>query len=148
VKALLDGVPEADREWRELAGQLVDFHRREANPEWWAMFNRQDMTEEELIDDAECIGGLEPDPDRPEFAVKRSVVESFRFPAQDFKMNVGDDVLIAHTLAPAGEIVHLDEEKFEISLKRGKKRAPLPNRFSLIPEGPLGDKVLRSAIAR
>ena len=57
-------------------------------------------------------------------------------------------MLIADTLAPAGEIVHLDEEKFEISLKRGKKRAPLPNRFSLIPEGPLGDKVLRSAIAR
>jgi hypothetical protein len=69
VKALLDGVPQADRKWRELAGQLIDFHRREAKPDWWAMFNRQDMTEEELIDDAECIGGLEPDPDRPQFAV-------------------------------------------------------------------------------
>jgi hypothetical protein len=26
VKALLDGVPEANREWRELAGHLIDFH--------------------------------------------------------------------------------------------------------------------------
>src|SRR5207245_8051515 len=117
VKALLDGVPEADREWRELAGQLIDFHRREAKHDWWAMFNRQDMTEEEIIDDAECIGGLEPDPDRPQFAVKQSVVYSFRFPAQDFKMSVGDDVLIADTLAPAGEIVHLDENTFAISLR-------------------------------
>jgi predicted RecB family nuclease len=148
VARLLDGVTETDREWRELAGQLVDFHKREAKPEWWATFNRQDMTEEELIDDAECIGGLEPDPDRPPFPEKRSIVYSFRFPAQDFKMRLDGDVLIADTLAPAGEIVHLDEDKFEISLKRGKNREPLPHRFSLIPKGPLGDNVLRAAIAR
>jgi hypothetical protein len=78
----------------------------------------------------------------------RSVVDSFRFPGQDFKMSVGDDVLIADTLAPAGEIVHLDENTFTISLKRGKNREPLPNRFSLIPRGPIGDDVLRSAICR
>ena len=148
VARLMDGVTETDREWRELAGQLVDFHKREAKPEWWAMFNRQDMTEEELIDDAECIGGLEPDPARPPFPEKKSIVYSFRFPAQDFKMRLGGDVLIADTLAPAGEIVHLHEGKFEISLKRGKNREPLPHRFSLIPKGPLGDKVLRAAIAR
>ncbi len=148
VARLMDGVTEADRGWRELGGQLVDFHKREAKPEWWAMFNRQDMTEEELIDDAECIGGLEPNPDRPPFPEQRSTVHSFHFPAQDFKMRLGGEVLIADTLAPAGKIVRLDEEKFEISLKRGKNREPLPHRFSLIPKGPLGDKVLRAAIAR
>jgi hypothetical protein len=139
---------DAYREWRELAGQLVYFHKREAKPEWWAMFNRQDMTEEELIDDAECIGGLEPDPDRPPFPEKRSIVYSFRFPAQDFKMRPEGDVLIAETLAPAGEIFRLDEDAFEISLKRGKNRKPLPHRFSLIPRGSLDDKVLRGAITR
>jgi uncharacterized protein len=112
------------------------------------MFNRQDMTEEELIDDAECIGGLEPDPHRQPFPEKRSIVYSFRFPAQDFKMSLGGDVLIADTRAPAGKIVRLDEDTFEISLKRGRNREPLANRFSLIPKGPLGDKVLRAAIAR
>jgi hypothetical protein len=73
-----------------------------------------------------------------------------------------DDVLIAETLAPAGKIVYsfrfpaqdfkmslgIDEDKFEIALRRGKNREPLPRRFSLIPKGPLGDKVLRAAIAR
>jgi uncharacterized protein len=63
-------------------------------------------------------------------------------------MGLGDDVLISDTLAPAGEILHLDDDKFKISLKRGKTRGPLPDRFSLIPKGPLGDKVLREAIAR
>jgi uncharacterized protein len=31
VKALVDGAAEPDREWRELAGKLLDFHKREAN---------------------------------------------------------------------------------------------------------------------
>jgi uncharacterized protein len=79
VRALIEGVPEPEIAWRELAGQLVDFHKREAKPEWWAMFNRQDMTEEELIDDAECIGRLQPDPDCAPYPEKRSVVYSFRF---------------------------------------------------------------------
>jgi AAA domain-containing protein len=144
----VEGVPETDCEWHELAGQLVDFHKREAKPEWWAMFNRQDMTEEELINDAECIGGLSADSDRLPLPEKQSIIYSFRFPAQDFKMRLGDDVLFADTPAPAGEIVHLDEDTFKISLKRGKKRDPLPDRFSLIPKGPLDDKVLRGAITR
>jgi uncharacterized protein len=63
-------------------------------------------------------------------------------------MRLGDDVLVADTLAPAGEVVHLNEDTFKISLKRGKNREPLPDRFSLIPKGPLGDEVLRGAIAR
>jgi len=148
VARLMEGVTEADREWREFAGHLVDFHKREAKPDWWAMFNRQDMAEEELIDDADCIGGLRADPDRPPSPEQRSIVHSFRFPAQDFKMSLGDRPLIADTLAPAGKIVHLDEDRFEISLRRGRNREPLPHRFSLIPKGPLGDKVLRLAIAR
>jgi uncharacterized protein len=144
----LDDVPESEIAWRELAGQLVDFRKREAKPEWWAMFNRQDMAEEELIDDAECIGGLEADPDRPRFSEKRPIVYSYRFPAQDFKTTVGGEVLIADTLAPAGEVFALDEDTFKISLKRGKNREPLPCRFSLIPKGPLDDKVLRAGITR
>jgi predicted RecB family nuclease len=148
VRALVESAPPSDAAWRELVGQLVDFHRREAKPEWWAVFNRQDMIEEELVDDADCIGGLEPDPTRHPYVVKRSVVYSFRFPPQDFKMRLGDDPVIADTLAAAGEIVRLDEDAFEVSLKRGKNQNPLPSRFSLIPQGPLGDNVLRAAIAR
>src|SRR5438132_7634729 len=148
VARLLNCVTETDREWRELAAQLVDFHKREAKPEWWAMFNRQDMTEEELIDDAECIGGLELDPERPPLTEKRSIVYSFRFPAQDFKMRLEDRPRLADTLEPAGEVVRLDEDTFEISIKRGKNRNQLPPRFSLIPSGPIGDDALRAAIAR
>jgi DNA polymerase III delta prime subunit len=148
VARLLDGVSEADREWRELAGHLVDFHKREAKPEWWARFNRQEMSEDQLIEDAECIGGLRPDPDRTPFPEKKSIVYSFRFPPQDFKMRLGDRPDIADTLGPAGEVVRLKEDTFEISIKRAKNRDPLPPTFSLIPTGPIGTEVLRDAITR
>ena len=45
--------PPAQARW--LLGQLVNWHRREAKPEWWAYYNRLRMTEEELLDDTEAI---------------------------------------------------------------------------------------------
>jgi uncharacterized protein len=64
------------------------------------------------------------------------------------KLRLEDTPRIADTLESAGEIVGLDEDTFEISIKRGKNRDPLPSAFSLIPSGPIGDEVLRAAIAR
>lgn len=136
-----------ERPWRELLSQLLEFHRREAKPAWWAQFARAEMSEEELIDDAECIGGLRSD-GRPPRADKRSLIYGFRFPPQDFKMRVGDKPVRAGTLEPAGEIVALDEQSGTIELKLGPSRTPLGEAASLVPEGPLGDKVLREAIWR
>jgi predicted RecB family nuclease len=148
VRALVEGAPPGEAAWRELAGQLVDFHRREAKPDWWATFNRQEMSEEELIDDPDCIGALEPHPDRQSFAEKLSIIYTYRFPAQDFKIRLGDHPVVSGTRASTGEVVRLDGDALEISIKRAKNREPLPARFSLIPSGPLGDDVLRAAIAR
>jgi uncharacterized protein len=112
------------------------------------MFTRQYMSEEDLIDDAECIGGLRPDTrvrPRPD---KKSMIYTFTFPAQDFKMRLGDEPLRNETLEPAGEIVELDEESRRIALKLGPSRTPLPPSVSLIPEGPIDDRILRAAIYR
>jgi uncharacterized protein len=148
VSALVAGVPAEERGWRELLGHLLEFHKREAKPSWWATFTRQEMSEEELIDDAECIGGLRPDPARPPWQDKKSVIYSFTFPPQDFKMRLGDTPVRSVTREPAGEIVALNEQGRQISLKLGPSRTPLGAEASLIPQGPLGDKVLREAIYR
>jgi uncharacterized protein len=145
---LLEGIDEKEKPWRRLVGHLLEFHRREAKPKWWAAFNRQDMTDEELVDDAECIGKLARDPDRQPYRDKRSTVHSFRFPAQDFKMRVGGNPLRSGSLEPAGEIVELDENNRVIALKIGPSRSPLPDILSIIPEGPIGDQVLREAVHR
>jgi uncharacterized protein len=148
VQAQLREAPESEQSFRELVGQLLELHRREAKPAWWAMFHRQEMSEDELIDDAECIGGLRPDPTAPPYPVKRSIVHTFRFPPQDFKIRVGDRPKRAETLQDAGEIVCLDEDAGQIALKIGAKAEPFEATFSLIPSGPIDSVVLREAIYR
>jgi uncharacterized protein len=145
---LLDGVSDEQRPHRELLSQLLEFYRREVKPQWWARFNWQDSSEEELIDDPECIGGLRPVPGRTPVADKRSLIHAFQFPAQDFKLGLGDRPDLAETLLYAGEIVELDEDRFTISLRIGNTAPPFPAAFSLIPGQPINTDVLREAIYR
>ena len=67
AQALLAGLPDdpraiadADRP-RSLLAQLLDYHRREAKPAWWAFFDRLGRTPRSCSSDAEAIGGLEHD---------------------------------------------------------------------------------------
>jgi predicted RecB family nuclease len=145
--AALTACPPDDLAWRELLAALLEFHRREAKPAWWAQFARAEMSEDELIDDAECIGGLRSD-GRPPRQDKRSLVYGFTFPSQDLKMRLGDQPVRPGSLELAGEIVALDEEARTIELKLGPSRTPLGPAPSLIPPGPIGDKVLREAVYR
>lgn len=145
--ALLEG-EHADEEWRRLLVHLLEFHRRESKPAWWGVFSRQDLLFIELLEDAECLAGLEADPDVPPRHEKRSMVHTFRFPAQDFKLKVGDKPKRAGSLEPAGEVMAIDEDERTIELKLGPSRNPLVDGDSLIPSGPIGDKVLRAAVYR
>lgn len=126
---------------------LLEFHRREDKPVHWAMFDRQYRPEDELIDDAECLGGLH-DVGVPPAPIKQSFIYTFGFPAQDFKLRDEDKPLLSETLLPAGEVVEIDEKARRIQLKRSKKSGALPARFSLLPPKPIGSTVLRDAIFR
>ena len=148
IAALMTDVSEGDRPWRELLGHLLEFHRREAKPTWWAMFTHKEMAAQELLDDAECLALLVADPAHPPRDEKRSKVYSFTFPPQDFKMQVGDEPLRAGSGEAAGEIFFIDEETRRVELKLGPKRSLLEDGVCLIPEGPVGDKQLRAAVYR
>ncbi|WP_296679615.1 ribonuclease H-like domain-containing protein, partial [Novosphingobium sp.] len=100
AQALIAG---EDIPWRRLLVDLLEFHQREAKPSWWAMFARQDMDANALLDDAECLADLQPHPTLRPWVDKKSVVHPFAFPPQDFKMKVGDKPLRSGTLEPAGE---------------------------------------------
>jgi uncharacterized protein len=145
---LLGSVSQKDIPYAELVSQLLEFHRREAKPKYWAMFDRRDSTTEELIDDSECIGGLFKDTSMLPYKDKRSIVYSYRFPPQDFKFAVGDGCLCSLTLRPAGTIIYLDEEAGVVRLKIGANQPPLPDSMSIIPTGPIDAVVLREAIYR
>src|SRR3546814_8772251 len=138
----------AHEDWRQLLVDLLELHRRESKPAWWAVFSRQDLPFEALLEDAECLAGLEADPNAPPRPEKRSFIHTFRFPAQDFKLKVGDTPKRAGTLEPAGDVVAVDEEAGTIELKLGPSRSPIDEGPSLIPSGPVGYKALRAAIYR
>jgi predicted RecB family nuclease len=87
-KALVDPLPPDRLQWgvpehaRELTYQLLDFHRRADKPLYWALFIRMDMTEEELLEDAECLAQLRADPAFPPVQDKRSFVYTYTTPSR------------------------------------------------------------------
>lgn len=149
---------------RWLMADLVQWHQREAKPEYWAHFERLlKHDDRDFIEDAECIGGLRlvGEVDR----VDRSIVWRYEFPAdQDHKFEVGDAVFDPHsariavsgtaqregaTARPrqAGTIMAIDEEKGTIDLKRGATSAA-SHPTALIPRGPIGTEELQLALRR
>lgn len=122
------------------------FHKREAKPAWWAIFDSLGREDDELIDDLDAmgglvaVGGLEP--------VKQSVQRRYRYPAQETKLRVGKKPTVP---APEGlavvTIADLDRARREVVLKVGKARAELlADRLTLHPEKPIGTDVLAEAM--
>jgi predicted RecB family nuclease len=145
--ALLAG-EEGQQAWRQLLVDLLEFHHRESKPAWWAVFSRQHLPFDELLEDAECLAGLQPCADIPPRAEKRSKIHTFRYPPQDFKLRLGDEPTRAGTLEPAGEVVALDEDALIIELKLGPSRSLIEPGAALIPSRPVGDRELRAAVYR
>jgi predicted RecB family nuclease len=130
-----------------LAGQLLDYHRREAKPVWWAFFDRKGRTPEELEEfDVEAIGGIELGGD-PVPAAK-SLAFPFTFPPQQHKLDPGDEVFDPLTLGAAGHIESIDDAEGRLWLKRGPKLDDLPMPRSLIPGGAWNTNVQQAALRR
>jgi len=146
---LVDPLPEDRNRWtqeehlRELTYQLLDFHRRADKPGWWAMFNHRDMTEEELIEDVECIGALTLDPEHPPGPGN---VYTCLFPEQETKLKTGDRALCIETSAQIRNLT-VDEDARRLTFKYSGNE-PLPERFSIGPEGPISSKKITDALFR
>jgi predicted RecB family nuclease len=127
-----------------LAGQLLDYHDRERKPFWWAFFDRLDLTVEELVEDAEAIGGLVPigEP-RPE---KKSTVFAFTYPPQQQKL--GSSPRDPSTGWDAGDVVFHDTEERTLELKRGPKLDDVPLPTALIPGDVYSTKAQEAALER
>jgi predicted RecB family nuclease len=132
---------------RWLAGELLEYHRREARPAWWWFFRRcNEMTVEDLLDDAESIGGLAPStPPRPD---KKSLLHTLTFPAQQHKLGPGDAAVDPATGKKAGEIVELDDLTGTLVLRRGPSLKDVPLPRAIIPGGPIATKEQRGALMR
>jgi uncharacterized protein len=134
--------------WRvhELLSWFLEFHRREDKPIWWAMYERHAMTEQELIDDPDCLGGLVRTRRPPERA-KRSFVHEYRFdPDQETKLGEGSKCIFAHDLKGKATIHTFDGSQGILTIKSAG--IALPQALSLIPDEWVSPEPIVQSITR
>lgn len=142
-RAGLDGSPQPTN---ELLAHLLNYHRREAKPEWWAYFDRQKKSLDELLDDTQAISWLEQAPGEPE-PVKLSLVYTLGFPDQEFKLAADSSIINPFTGKSPGSLDWVNASTLRLGLKRAKKRTePLP--AAVCAGSPIDDPAQRAALGR
>lgn len=150
---LVANLPEDQSTWtqqqqaRNLVAQLLAFFRRTAKPQWWAMYERQAMTLDEQIEDAECIADLQPDPSHPPTKEKMSIRYNFTYPDQEFKVKPSGENVIAQTLMGVTDL-KIDEESLRVSFKLGIKRELPKGPLTIATGGPINTDKLEEAVKR
>ena len=127
---------------RRLLGHLVDYHQREARPQWWAWFRWPQLDDDELVRDRTAIGGLRPE-GTPEVE-GQSLAYRLSFPPQEHKLT--GKAFDAAT--QKGFRIRVDDAHGVVTLLRGADRADEPLPRGLTPGGPIGDGVKREALFR
>ena len=122
-----------------LLSDIIGFYVRENKPKWREFFDRRNLSDDELLDDRECIAKMklvssykDPTPK------KRSMIYKYAFPDQEYKLKKGTVVTIANNVDlerpdAAGTIEDLDQIKKIVILRKGisKNGLTLPNILSI-----------------
>ncbi len=138
------GLPE-DRQ--QILFNLGLFHKREAKPAWWAIFDSLGKDEDELIDDLNTLGGLEAiGPAEP---VKQSMRRAYRFPPQETKLRAGQRPNVPDEEGFASVALEaFDATAGRLVLKVGAARAHvLADRLTLHPPSPINTGVIAEALS-
>lgn len=131
---------------QEVAAHLLDYHAREHKPVWWWFYERIEKTPEELLEDPESIGGLEPVGEP--VSLDQSLAYTFTFPPQEFKLAKGQDVRDPATGNPAGALIELERDLRTLVLKRGRSFREVALPLALIPGGPFNTNAQEEALER
>ena len=134
---------------RWLLGHLLQYHRREAKPAWWKMFDRYDNSDQLTEFDHEAIGDLTWCEDVAPFKASprdRNMVHTFAFPDQLYNLGRSSPHC-PHTQQQAGDVITIDDENNRIAIKLTGKMVPA-NLRALIPGAPINTKVLQDALHR
>ena len=131
----------------ELVADLHGFHKREDKPAWWSIFDRLSGDGEDLIDDLDCLVGLEALGPAEKVNAK-SYERVYSYPAQETKLRAGKKPCVRPAAQPASvDLRELDPVARTVRLRRTLEKGALPDRLDLIPPMPIQNAVLRNAIA-
>ena len=125
---------------------LSQFHKREDKPAYWAIFDRLAQESEELLDDLDCLQGLES-VDAPVQVTTRSSERTYRFPDQETKLRAGKAPCIKPATMPEDvQLQSINHDERTLVLRRSHAKGPLPDRLDLLPPKPIRNDVLRNSL--
>lgn len=126
---------------RRLLAHLLLYHHREGKPAWWRHFDLRGKPLSDLLEDRDALACLVRDETRPPTPYKRSLDYVFTFPAQEFRLDLGD--VEDPTTGESFKLVHVDED--HVVLRRGNTKPP-PAPAALVEGAPINIRVLREAL--
>lgn len=137
AEVLLDADPTAASITENLAWAL-EFHRREAKPVFWKMFERLGQTDDELYDDLECIAGCRRTQVEP-YKPPRAQLEVYEYQfdtTQEIKGKAGSYYVLGLETEEGKSVsvsIHADATDLEVGAIGLKSREPLPDTVTLVP---------------
>ena len=123
-----------------MLAHLLEYHRREQKPVWWAFYDRCENRDELIAGDSESIGGLQLCDDVAPFrrsSTERNSVYTYSFPDQQYKLKIGEAVFDPATRKAAGELIAIDAETNRLQLKRGGTAQDAATLRAIIPGRPV-----------
>jgi uncharacterized protein len=151
MERLTSGLPADETEWTSeqravwLLAEMLEYHRREDKSAWWEYFRQCDLTDDELVEDKNALGGLKYVGQVEQ--VKRSIVYRYSFPPQDHSIDRAFQVHDPKTKASAGTVVAIDDVNGTIDLKRGIN-SQVPHPTALVPQNVLGSEAQHDSLMR
>ncbi|MCW8884234.1 MAG: TM0106 family RecB-like putative nuclease [Motiliproteus sp.] len=118
----------------------LEFHRREAKPVFWRMFERLGLSDVELIDDLDCLACCERTQREPFLPKPRARNHAYEYqfdPAQEFK-GASSQFYLLGVETDDGKTAKVTYVKAESQLENGQivlqAKEPPPSTLSLVPD--------------
>ena len=128
-----------------LLAQMLEYHRREDKSAWWEYFRLCELSDDELLEDKNGMGGLVYI--GPVGQIKKSIIHRYRFPPQDHTIDRAHAVHDPKTKKGGGEVVAIDDRNGTIDIKRGAS-STAPHPTALIPQDIVDSKPQRDSLFR
>jgi hypothetical protein len=148
---LLDPLPLDETEWTErqraswLLAQMLEWHRREEKSAWWEYFRLCELSDDELQQDDDALGGLVYVGEVGR--IKRSIIHRYRFPLQDHTIDRALKVHDPRTKKGVGEILGIDDRNRTLDIARAASSAA-PHPTALIPLNLIDPDAMQGSLLR
>ncbi|MBC5815877.1 MAG: TM0106 family RecB-like putative nuclease [Candidatus Eremiobacteraeota bacterium] len=141
--------PDGER-LRWMLAHVMEYHRREQKPLWWAFYDRCENRDDLIHGDNEAVGGLRLCNDVEPFKLKsteKNLVYTYAFPDQQYKLKLGT-VFDPATRKSAGELIAIDPETNRLQLKRSAAVHGAGPLKALIPGRPIATDAQEASLER